>query len=116
VLDENGGPKLYQGGCINCKGMVTINSSSGAVSFNEDYYAIGHASRFIQPGASRIASTPFGFGSIENVAAINPDGSTVVIATNSSYGPLTFQIRSHGATMQYTLESDSVATYVWSPQ
>jgi glucosylceramidase len=116
VLDENGGPKLYAGGCLNCRGMVTIDSSTGAVSYNEDYYAIGHASRFIQPGASRIASTPFGFGSIENVAAINPDGSTVVIATNSSYGPLTFQIRSHGATMQYTLESDSVATFVWSPQ
>ena len=116
VLNENGGPKLYSGACLNCAGMVTINSSSGAVSYNEDYYAIGHASRFIQPGAYRVYSTGFGFGSIENVAAQNPDGSLVVLATNSSYGPLSFQIRWHGTTLQYTLESDSVATFVWSPQ
>jgi glucosylceramidase len=116
VLDENGGPKLYSGACVNCRGMVTINSSTGAVSYNEDYYAIGHASRFIQPGAYRVDSTAFGFGGIENVAAINPDGSLVVIAMNSNYLPTTFQIRSRGATLQYTLESDSVATFVWSPQ
>jgi glucosylceramidase len=116
VLDQNGGPKLYNGACINCRGMVTFDTSTGAVSFNEDYYAIGHASRFIRPGAFRVDSTGFGFGSIENVAAVNPDGSLVVLATNSSYGPLTFQIRFHGATLKYTLDSDSVATFVWSPQ
>jgi glucosylceramidase len=116
VLDQNGGPKLYTGACINCRGMVTVDTSTGAVSFNEDYYAIGHASRFIKPGAFRVDSTAFGFGGVENVAAINPDGSLVVLASNSSYYPLTFQIRFHGATLKYTLESDSVATFVWSPQ
>jgi len=115
VLDQNGGPKL-QAGCINCRGFVTVDTSTGSVSFNEDYYAIGHASRFIRPGAYRIDSTAFGFGSIENVAAVNPDGSLVVIADNSADGPLTFQIRWRGTTLQYTLESDSVATFVWPPQ
>ena len=115
VLDQNGGPKL-QAGCINCRGFVTVDTSTGSVSYNEDYYAIGHASRFIRPGAYRVDSTAFGFGSIENVAAVNPDGSVVVIADNSNDGPLTFQIRWRGTTLQYTLESDSVATFVWSPQ
>ena len=95
---------------------MTVDTSTGSVSFNEDYYAIGHASRFIRPGAYRIDSTAFGFGSIENVAAVNPDGSLVVIADNSADGPLTFQIRWRGTTLQYTLESDSVATFVWPPQ
>jgi glucosylceramidase len=113
ALDENGGPKLYAGTCRNCAGMVTINSVTGAVTYNEDYYAVGHASKFIQPGAFRIDSTQFGFGGIENVAFINPDGSLVVLAINTAWGPQTFQIRSHGATMQYTLDSESVATFKW---
>jgi O-glycosyl hydrolase len=47
---------------------------------------------------------------------VNPDGSLVVIAINSSDGPLTFQIRWRGTTLQYTLDFDSVATFVWPPQ
>lgn len=115
VLDQNGGPKLYSGACRNCAGMVTVNTSTGAVSYNEDYYAIGHASRFIRPGATRVDSTPFGFGGIENVAAINPDGSIVVLAFNSSYYAQSFQIRSRGATLRYTLDTGSAATFVWTP-
>lgn len=116
VLDQNGGPKLYSGACRNCAGMVTVNTSTGAVSYNEDYYAIGHASRFIRPGATRVDSTPFGFGGIENVAAINQDGSIVVLAFNSSYYAQSFQIRSRGATLRYTLDTGSAATFVWTPQ
>jgi hypothetical protein len=39
----------------------------------------------------------------------------VTLALNSSYGTLTFQIRSRGATVQYTLPSESVATFKWTP-
>jgi glucosylceramidase len=116
VLDENGGPKLYSGACLHCTGMVTVNGSTGGVSYNEDYYAFGHASRFIQPGAYRIDSTAFGLGGIENVAVQNPDGSLVVLAINSGDTPLTFQIRWHGQTLQYTLDYGSAATFVWPPQ
>ena len=55
ALDENSGP--YSGGCTQCRGVVTINSASGAVTHNEDYYALAHASKFVRPGAVRIAST-----------------------------------------------------------
>ncbi len=115
VLDENGGPKLYTGACRNCAGMVTINSATGAVSLNEDFYAIGHASRFIQPGAYRVDSNSFGFGGIENVAFQNPDGSFVVLAINSGDVRQSFQIRFRGATVQYALDSESVATFFWMP-
>jgi glucosylceramidase len=116
VLDETGGPKLYAGACKNCTGLVTINSVTGAVSYNEDYYALGHASGFIQRGAYRVDSTAFDLGGIENVAFMNPDGSIVVLAINSAYGALTFQIKSRGASVQYTLEEGSVATFKWMPR
>jgi glucosylceramidase len=115
ILDETGGPKLYAGTCRNCLGMVTINSATGAVSYNEDYYAMGHASKFIQRGAYRVDSNTFP-GGIENVAALNPDGSLVVLAVNSSDFPITFQIRSRGASVQYTLGAGSVATFSWAPR
>ena len=116
VLDENKGPNLHPASCSNCNGFVTANTSTGEVSYNEDYYAMGHASKFIRPGAYRIESTNFGFGGIENVAFVNPDGSIVVLAFNSAYGTLTFQIRSRGATVQYTLPSEAAATFVWTPR
>jgi glucosylceramidase len=116
VLDENGGPKLYTGTCVNCTGLVTINSSTGAVTYNEDYYALGHASRFIRRGASRVDSTAFGYGGIENVAFLNPDGSIAVLAINSGDNTQTFQIRSRGASVPYTLEGGSVATFTWTPR
>jgi glucosylceramidase len=115
VLDETGGPKLYPGSCVHCTGLVTVDRASGAISFNEDYYALGHASRFIQRGAYRVDSTAFGLGGIENVAFSNPDGSFVLLAVNSGDGPLTFQIRWRGASVPYTLESGAVATFRWAP-
>ena len=115
VLDQNGGPKLVDDACRNCAGLVTVNTATGTYSFNEDYYALGHVSPHVKPGAYRVQSTEFGFGGIENVAFMNPDGSIVVLAINSSYGTLTFQIRSRGTTLQYTLPSDNVATFKWTP-
>ena len=55
ALDETGGP--HAGGCGNCRGVVTIDSRTGMVSRTDDYYALAHASRFVRPGASRIASS-----------------------------------------------------------
>ena len=60
------------------RGMVTINSSTGEVSYNEDYYAIATPAGSFSPGPYRVDSTAFGFGGIENAAFVNPDGSLVV--------------------------------------
>ena len=54
ALDEQHGP--HTGGCGNCRGVVTIKSD-GTVERNEEYYALAHISRFVPPGARRIAST-----------------------------------------------------------
>jgi glucosylceramidase len=116
ILDQNGGPKLVADACRNCRGLVTVDTVTGTYSFNEDYYALAHVSRFVKPGAFRIDSTAFGFGGIENVAFVNPDGTLVILARNRSYGTITFQIRSRGATLQYSLPTESVATFKWTPQ
>jgi O-Glycosyl hydrolase len=42
ALDENSGPHL--GGCADCRGVVTIGSTTGSVTRNVEYYALAHAS------------------------------------------------------------------------
>lgn len=110
ALDENHGPHL--GGCGNCRGVVTINSASGEVTRNEEYYAFAHASRFVRPGARRIASSS-GVQGLESVAFRNVDGSIVLLVLNTNAMPAEFGVRAHGRGFRHTLSGRTVATYLW---
>jgi glucosylceramidase len=111
ALDPNGGPT--NGGCANCRGVVTINPSTGTVSYNVEYYVLGHASKFVTPGARRISSTSFS-GGIETVAFKNPDGSKALIALNAATAARTFKVRWAGQVFSYSLPAGAVATFTWS--
>jgi len=109
ALDEHHGPHL--GGCGNCRGVVTIDSKTGAVTRNVEYYALAHASRFVRPGARRVQSTTA--PGLENVAFRNPDGSTVLIIVNTTRGERHFGVRSHRRVVGYALPGGAVATLRW---
>ena len=111
ALDENRGPFL-PGGCETCRGMVTIDSVTGNVSEEVEYYAYGHASKFVQPGAVRIGSDTLD-NVIETVAFRNPDGSEVLIALNPTNGSTWFDVVREGESFSYRLTGQSVATFVW---
>ena len=93
ALDPTGGPHV--GGCGTCTGILTVRAD-GTVTPNAEYYALGHLSRFVRPGAVRIASTSFGTpawnGQIMDVAFRNPDGSTVLVAHNENDNPQSFSV------------------------
>lgn len=110
ALDENHGPHL--GGCADCRGVVTVDSGSGAVTPNEEFYTIAHASKFVQPGAVRISSSSLS-NTLETVAFENPDGSKVLIALNPGNSTRSFRIVDQGKHIAYSLEGKSVATFVW---
>lgn len=111
ALDENRGP--HAGGCDTCHGVVTIDSRTGAVSRTDEYYALAHASRFVRPGARRIASNETGHD-LDNVAFRNEDdGSLVLIVTNSAKQPQRFSVTQDGRTFRYRLPAKSIATFVW---
>lgn len=112
ALDENHGP--YVGGCKDCRGIVTVNSSTDEVTYNEEFYAFGQASKFVLPGAQRIKSNTFGAGSIEDVAFVNPDGSKVLLALNSSKEPKDFKVRWGAKSFAYTLPAGAAASFVWN--
>ncbi len=109
ALDENHGP--HAGGCSDCRGVVTVDSRTGTVERNQEYYAFGHASRFVRPGARRISSLePEG---LQGVAFVNPDGERVLIVLNDAVTPVSFNVREGDRQAPAVLPSRTAATYVW---
>ncbi|MCX5054559.1 MULTISPECIES: discoidin domain-containing protein [unclassified Streptomyces] len=115
ALDPDMGPlNSDTNGTPMCRGLVTIDPVGGKVSYNVDYHALAHASRFVQPGAHRIYSNTFGEGSIENVAFRNPDGSKVLIAYNSGSSAKTFSVADKTQSFDYTLNAGDAVTFTYS--
>ena len=103
VLDQNCGPQFgggsicdtttgnSYGGCMDCRPMITVDNQAKTVTINQDYYYWAQFSKFVKPGAVRIASSVV--GSLDSVAFKNPDGSIVVVvvsgaeATNAAPAP-----------------------------
>jgi glucosylceramidase len=112
ALDENAGPHL--GGCTNCRGVITINSGSGSVTRNVEYYALAHASQFVRSGAHRIASSTNVSG-LQSVGFKNADdGSKVLIVLNGAAAEVTFAIHFGDKAIRYALPAGAVATFRWS--
>ncbi|MFZ0806462.1 MAG: glycoside hydrolase family 30 beta sandwich domain-containing protein [Candidatus Sulfotelmatobacter sp.] len=113
ALDQDSGP--INGTCTNCRGVVTIDDSVSPanVTFNVEYYILGHLGKFVVPGARRINSNTFGAGSIEDVAFQNPDGSIVLFVLNSASNAGTFAVSFNGQSFNYTLPAGAVATFTW---
>ena len=114
ALDPTGGP--HNGGCDTCTGLLTVDGRGG-VTTNAEYYTIGHLSKFVRPGAVRIASTSFGTtgwnGQIMDVAFRNPDGSTALVVHNENDDPRTFAVAVGGRSFDYTLPGGALATFTW---
>jgi glucosylceramidase len=105
--DPNFGPHT-NGGCSTCQGALTIGSF---ISRNVSYYIIAHASKFVRPGAVRIASD--NSTTLPNVAFKNTDGSKVLIVLNNGTTAQTFNIKFNSKIASTTLNAGAVATYKW---
>jgi len=116
ALDQDNGP--YKGGCNTCRGVVTIDHSKtpARIAFNAEYAALGHASKFVLPGARRIESGPDGDAGVEQVAFKNPDHSLVLIALNNGNAAASFDVTWAGKRFSYTIPPGALVTLQWHPQ
>jgi hypothetical protein len=110
VLDENRGPNA--GGCDTCTPLVTVDTSTGDVSYPIDYYTLGHFSKFVLPGAHRIYSA--NASGVVSAAFSNPDGSKALVAFNDTTTSRTFQVQWGSQSFAYTLAGHSGATFTWT--
>lgn len=80
LLDETGGPNHVQNFCF---APVHADTRSGELIYTNSYYYIGHFSKFIRPGAKRIASSP-SRSALISTAFQNTDGKIAVVVMNRS--------------------------------
>lgn len=116
ALNEKLGPNLTQnaglGGCNTCTPIVTVNSTTGAVTKTIEFYTLGQYSKYVLPGAVRVYSsnTP----AIASVAFQNTDGSMALVASNATSTSQTFQVQWGTESFSYTLPATSIATFTWT--
>jgi glucosylceramidase len=114
ALDENHGPHF--GGCAKCRGVVTIDSETGEITRNDEYYALAHFSRFVEPGAARVNSTDTDIDDkgVANVAFQNAsDGSVVMVMVNLNKAERRVSVTDGRNRFEYAMPAESVATFVW---
>lgn len=92
----------------------TSQRATGKYARNVEYYALAHASRFVRPGARRIASESSD-QSLPSVAFRNgDDGSRVLIVVNTGDRGSVFSVRLGDRAFRFTLPAASVVTFAWS--
>jgi glucosylceramidase len=113
AVDQNDGP--HNGGCGTCTGLITVHngdSQSGQVSYTVEYYDMGQLTKFVKPGAYRIASTAN--SAVPNVAWLNPDGSKALVTYNETGAAQPITVNWGGESFTYTLPARTAATFTWS--
>lgn len=112
LLDQNHGPHL--GGCGNCRGLVTINTDSGVIEREPEYYAFAHGSRFLPKNAVRVETMTNQEG-VEAVAFLGQeDGMLEVVIYNASKDDRDISISIDGKAFLAQMPQESLATYVTS--
>ncbi|WP_207671421.1 glycoside hydrolase family 30 protein [Clostridium thermarum] len=110
ALDQNNGPTVLSNS--TCRGIVTINTDTKEITYNVDYYTMGHISKFVEPGALRIESTNVQ-GNLETTAFKNPDGSVVLIAFNHLPQDRTIRVNYGKSSFEYKFPGKSAVTFRW---
>lgn len=117
ALDETLGPNLTEdappyGGCNTCTPLITVNSKTGAVTKDVEYYTLGHYSKYALPGARRIFSS--NANGIDTVAFLNPDGTKALVAFNNTVSSVNFYVQWGTQAFPYTLPAHAAATFTWT--
>jgi glucosylceramidase len=112
ALNTTSGPT--NGGCDNCRGVVTIHDD-GSFYKNVEYYSIGHFSKFVRPKAHRVANLVLGNKPSELIFStfLNEDNTKVVIACNNSTVKQEFTISCGAKSFSATLNPNNLATFKW---
>jgi glucosylceramidase len=112
VLDEKGNPNL---GPFPCGGVITMDNTTRKITRSGQYWAFAHLSKHVKRGARIIQTTSPAktANPVSHLAARNPDGSYVVVLTNS--GPARdVQVVLGSQTLQVALPANSVQTLEWA--
>lgn len=108
VLDTRGGPNHVGNWC---DAPVLVDPETGEVHYQSSYFYIGHFSRYVKPGACRVASSSPHPG-VGTVAFVNPGGGLAVVVFNETDEPVSFTLKAEGDALACTIPARAIQTYV----
>ena len=106
VLDENGGPNHVNN---FCDAPILCDTANDRVIKKLSYEYIGHFSRYIQNGATRIESSK-NTDRLELTAFENPNGSLAAVFLNRTEKELPVSLRLRGSVTDFVLPPCSIST------
>ncbi len=108
VLDYYGGPNHKKN---YCNSPIMINKKKTGYTRMLTFYYIGHFSKYIQPGAKRIAYSSY-TDKVEITAFINPDESIIVVFLNTTNDQVNYKLNIQEDVLNVTIKKHSIVTYV----
>jgi glucosylceramidase len=109
LLDETGGPNHVKNLCF---APMHADTKTGRLIYTNSYYYIGHFSKFIRPGAKRIASSP-SRSTLISTAFINTDGKVAVVVMNKGDQKVTYNLWLDGQAAEVNSLPHSIQTLVF---
>ena len=109
LLDETGGPNHVNNLCF---APMHADTKTGRLIYTNSYYYIGHFSKFIRPGAKRIASSP-SRSSLISTAFVNTDGTVAVVVMNKGDQKVTYNLWLDGQAAEVDSLPHSIQTLVF---
>jgi len=109
LLDEKGGPNHVGNYCF---APIHADTRAGTLIYTNSYYYIGQFSKFIRPGARRIAVAP-SRSMLLATGFVNPDGSVAVVVMNPTAKAGDYNLRIGGASLRITSRPHSIETVVF---
>jgi glucosylceramidase len=106
LLDEHGGPNHVGNFCL---AAVHGDTRTGQLTYLSSYYAIGHFSKFVRPGARRIACTS-NDDRLLATAFRNADGRIAVVVLNKGDEAVPFELWRDGQAAKLPCPAHSFVT------
>jgi glucosylceramidase len=88
LLNEKGGPNHVGNFCF---APIIADSRDGSLHYTNCYYYIGHFSKFIRPGARRVATTT-NRDKLLATSFVNKDGKLAIVVMNSSDDKIPYRL------------------------
>jgi glucosylceramidase len=108
LLDDKGGPNHVGNFCF---APLHADSNTGRLIYTNSYYYLGHFSKFIRPGARRVASSS-NRDKLITTAFLNPDGKLAVIVMNKTGDKIPYYLWMDGKAAETTSLPHSISTFI----
>lgn len=111
LLDDKGGPNHVGNFCF---APLHADSQTGKLIYTNSYYYLGHFSRFVRPGARRIASSS-NRDQLLSTAFQNTDGKLAVVVMNKTAVKIPYFLWMDGKAAEVLSLPHSISTFIIQP-